>query len=289
MEVHGEFSEELDEDGVSTNLLAITITNTHSKLITSSRFPSPGRTATIPLTIDSTDDDVDNDDMTAKLRGSFDGASGTFQCSGGACTVRNTGGGYVLDGEWTFRTSKSSRVNVPDEEFMHFGWWRQKTNAPGAFAYGTFSSVGSAVSGNGFATLQGSATYEGPAIGQYAIYQPLGTQSNHGEFKATARFTANFDTEMLSGSVSGFDVSSGWSLTLQETSMSDGSVSQGDVSWTIDGNIQDGGNWNGAFHSEIDPYVDDIPDGLTGTFDAAYGPTANPVGRLVGAFGTHKK
>ena len=145
------------------------------------------------------------------------------------------------------------------------------------------------MSGNGFATLQGSATYEGPAIGQYAIYQPLGDQSNHGEFKATARFTANFDRDRLSGSVSGFNVSPGWSLTLKETSMSNGMVTAGDVSWTIDGNIQDGGNWNGAFHSEIDPYVDDIPDGLTGTFDAAYGPTANPVGRLVGAFGTHKK
>ena len=197
----------------------------------------------------------------------------------------------MLDGDWTFRTSKNSKVNVPDGEFMSFGWWRQKTNLAGTFAYRTFSSIGeeSAVSGNGFATLQGSATYEGPAIGQYAIYQPLGTQSNHGEFKATARFTANFDTDRLSGSVSGFGVSPGWSLTLKETSMSNGTVAEGDVSWTIDGNIQDGGNWNGAFHSEIAPYVDHIPDGLTGTFDAAYGPTASPVGRLVGAFGTHKK
>ena len=284
MEVYGAFA--VDED--STNLLAISITDQHNNLITSSHFPTPGRTATIPLTIDSTDDD--NDDMTAKLRGSFDGASGTFQCSGGACTVRNTGGGYVLDGTWTFRTSKTSRVNVPDEEFMHFGWWRKKTNETGAFTYGPISGVGgSAVSGNGFTTLEGSATYEGPAIGQYAIYQPLGTQSNHGAFKATARFTANFDTERLSGSVSGFDVSSGWSLTLQETSMANGTVSQGDVSWTIDGNIQDGGNWNGAFHSEIDPYMDHIPDGLAGEFNAAYGDTDNPVGRLVGAFGTHKK
>ena len=125
MEVHGAFAEDAD----STSLLAIDITDAHNNLITSSRFPSPGRTATIPLTIDSTDDDVDNDDMTAKLSGRFDGASGTFQCSGGACTVRHTGGGYVLDGDWTFRTSKNSKVNVPDGEFMSFGWWRQKTKS----------------------------------------------------------------------------------------------------------------------------------------------------------------
>ena len=281
MEVYNGFAEDAD----NTNLLAITISNAHNNLIASSRFPTAGRTATIPLTIDSDDDDAD--DQTAKLSGRFDGASGTFQCSGGACTVRHTGGGYVLDGDWTFRTSKNSKVKVPDGEFMYFGWWRQKTNTTGAtaFAYGTFSKVGSAVSGGGFATLQGSATYEGRAIGQYAIYQPLGTQSNHGEFRATARFTANFDTDMLSGSVSGFNVSPGWSLTLKETSMSNGTVAEGDVSWTIDGNIQDGGNWNGAFHSEIDPYVDHIPDGLTGTFGAEYA----DVGELVGAFGTHKK
>ena len=87
------------------------------------------------------------------------------------------------------------------------------TNA-GAFNYGMFSETTGPTVGNDFTTLVGSAIYEGPAIGQYAI--PLGTQSNHGEFKATARFTANFETDMLSGSVSGFDVSPGWSLTLKE-------------------------------------------------------------------------
>ena len=198
MEVYGDFTEELDEEGDSTNLLAITITNTHSKLITSSRFPSSGRTATIPLTIDSTDDETDNDDMTAKLRGSFDGASGTFQCSGGPCTVRNTGGGYVLTGgTWTFRTSKSSTVTSPTwSSCTLVGGVKRRITQGGAFTYGTFQRrrrKRNLVAGSGFTSLEGSATYEGPAIGQYAIYQPLGTQSNHGAFKATARFTANFD------------------------------------------------------------------------------------------------
>ena len=42
--------------------------------------------------------------------------------------------------------------------------------------------------------VNGTATYSGPAVGYYAIYQPLGTQSGHGEFNATATLTADFDS-----------------------------------------------------------------------------------------------
>ena len=42
--------------------------------------------------------------------------------------------------------------------------------------------------------VNGTATYSGPAVGYYAIYQPLGTQSGHGEFSATATLTADFDS-----------------------------------------------------------------------------------------------
>ena len=52
-----------------------------------------------------------------------------------------------------------------------------------------------------------------------------------------------------------FDVSPDWSLTLNETSVAGGTAAGGGVSWTIKGNAVDGGIWNGAFRSEIDPYV----------------------------------
>ena len=176
-------------------------------------------------------------------------------------------------------------MRVADTSYMNFGWWRKKTLATGEFSYGTFSSAGTTVDASGFADLEGTATYEGPAVGQYAIYQPLGSQSNHGAFKATARLSANFDTEMISGAVTGFDVNSGWAVTLKETAMTSGSITQGDVEWTIDGNTEAGGDWNGTFHSEFAPHVDTYPDGVAGTFDAQY----NSVGRMVGAFGAHKK
>ena len=181
-------------------------------------------------------------------------------------------------------------VHVDDINFMYFGWWRQETTEgefTGRFDYQMLSNTSNEATASDFATLAGSAIYEGPAIGQYAI--PLAAQLNHGKFTATARFTADFDTDILSGSVTGFDVAPGWSLTLHETEMANGNVTMGDVSWTIDGNTRDGGEWDGDFHSEIRPYAGHFPDGLTGTFDAEHGPADNPVARLQGAFGTHKQ
>ena len=263
----------------------------HKKLIKSGRFPRSPSTINIPLTVD---EDGDNTyDTTAWFSGTFGGASGSFQCVGGGavpCSVRYTGANYIVDdgSTWTFRTSKSATVRVDDASYMSFGWWRKQTIDSGAFSYGVFRNTGDAEI-DGYSMLEGTATYEGPAIGQYAIYQPLGTQSNYGSFKATARLSANFDTDKISGAVTGFDVNSGWAVTLKETSMdatgttTDDNVSN--VSWTIDGNTEDGGNWNGEFHSEIDPHVDTYPEGVAGTFEAKYA----EVGRMVGAFGAHKK
>ena len=98
---------------------------------------------------------------------------------------------------------------------------------------------------------------------------------------------ANFGTNMLSGSITGFDVSPGWSVTLKETSMTGGTVTGAadSVSWTIDGNTQEGGSWNAEFQSELDDYQGHIPEGVTGTFDAEYA----DVGRLQGAYGARVK
>ena len=272
------------------NVLEATIQAADSDLVasTSHLFPTGGGTDTVDLTEEP--DANDDNTQTGLITGTFDGAPGFYRCVGSSpgvpCSVRHTGRGYVLDdGTWTFRTrSANATVNVDDKDFMYFGWWRRETNT-GQFSYGVFGepepNTNTVAGNNDFTTLTGSADYVGPAIGQYAI--PFGTESNHGEFKATARFTANFDTDKLSGTVRGFDVNPGWSLTLKETDMPTGTVATGRVSWTIDGNTLDGGTWDGKFQSEINPYAGHIPDGLTGTFEAIYG----TIGRLQGAYGTH--
>ena len=230
----------------------------------------------------------------ARFSGTFHGASGEFRCIGsgdGACTVQYTGVNYNLgNGVWTFRTSKNSKVNVPDAQYMHFGWWRRQTISDGMFRYGTFRGTnGSPLNGTGFNGLEGTAVYQGPAIGQYAIYAPLSPLSNHGNFNATARLTANFGNETdggnISGSITGFDVNPGWTVTLKETTMPSGAIAQGDVSWMIDGNTEDGGNWDATFHADLEDHIDTRPDGVTGTFSAHY----DTVGRMVGAFGAHKQ
>ena len=197
----------------------------HGDKVASSSFPSTSNTRIFALTRRMDDTAADAaPDLTAGISGRFDGASGTFTCTArtaDGCTVFNSGATYTFNGDWTFKTSSNARVSVPDTNYTYFGWWRRE-DSTGAFSYNTFSMPGTAAVGSSFNTLTGSATYEGPAIGLYAIYQPLGAQSGHGEFKATARFSANFTANTLSGSVTGFDVNPDWSLTLGSTTMSGG-------------------------------------------------------------------
>ena len=273
----------------------LTIDSTdHGDKVASSSFPSTSSTRIFPLTR-RTDDIQPTDplNLTAGISGSFDGASGTFTCTStneNGCTVFYSGSTYTFAGTWTFKTSSSARVSVPDTNYAYFGWWRREDNT-GAFDYNTFNVPGTAPGGS-FDALTGSATYEGPATGLYAISQPLGAQSGHGEFKATARFSANFNANTLSGSVTGFDVTGfdvnpDWSLTLGSTSMAGGTVTGGTVSWTIGDSTRDGGSWTGAFHSDADPFPTPgyHPDALTGTFDADY----EAVARIRGAYGAHRQ
>ena len=280
-----------DEDTDDDANFKITIAAAHKTLIASSQFPRFGDIAEIRLTTDTDETpDMVNDEVT--FSGTFDRAGGTFRCTntgGDPCIVRHDGGGYVIvAGTLTFETAQSRKVDVADIDFMYFGWWRQK-NEDGGFLYGNFSHPGmTPATGGLFTALGGSATYEGPAIGQYAVYEPLGTQSNYGEFKATARLTANFGNAQadgtLSGSISGFDVSSDWSLSLKQATISNGAVTDGNVSWTIDGHTEEVGSWSGRFHSNIRPYNGHIPDGLTGEFTAEF----DNDGSLRGAYGAHK-
>ena len=268
-----------DAAATDTAVFRIEVDDTdHKTLIKSSRFPtSAGETK-----------DIDPD---TTFSGSFDTASGTFSCGMDLCTVRNTGNGFVTEaGTLTFEAPESRTVKVADEDFMYFGWWRRANN-DGTFSYGGFSDDGIApVAGIPFNQLEGEATYLGSAIGQYAIYEPLSTRSNHGEFKATARLTANFgdgsDEGTLSGSITGFDVSPDWSLSLKQATITNASVTAGDVSWTIDGHTADEeGAWTGNFHSNDNPYDGQRPDGLIGTFTAQFDNDA----RLVGAYGAHRQ
>ena len=265
----------------------------YEDLITSPSFPTAGGEKDITLTIDSNTTDGETTKDTARFSGFFAGASGTFYCEAsnpGAvdqCNVDHDGDtGYTLSGGiWTFQTSKTAKVKVPDTNYMHFGWWRQK--GTGMFSYKTFT--GSSVAVPDVGSVSGTARYVGPAIGQYAIYQSYpGSPSNHGEFNATARLTANFGaTTMVYGSVTSFDVNPDWALTLKEKEVTGGRVADGAISWTIGGNTDENdtleGTWEGQFHNELEEFGDQHPEGISGRFHASY----EGVAKLRGAYGAH--
>ena len=115
---------------------------------------------------------------------------------------------------------------------------------------------------------------------------PSGGESSAGSFTARAELTANFDSNMLSGTVTNFSNASDWSLTLNAASYGRRCRTKprhGTVSWTIAGNTEDSGGWEAQFFSDVTPYAGHIPEGVAGTFDAQFA----DVGRLTGAFGAH--
>lgn len=255
-----------------------------------------------------------NDLDTARISGTFQGASGHFECTGAAaCTIGRRGDRYVtVSGTWVFKTTDRATVRIEDRSYAYFGWWKRQQKSNETYSFLPFAGIAGDATTGGNATLQysatsdttafnaltDSATYRGPAVGQYAIYQPLGGESSTGAFTARTELTANFDANTLSGTVTNFSNDSSWSLTLNSASMADGRVpdtGRGAVDWTIAGNTSDvQGNWDAEFYSESD-YVGQVPDGVVGTFTAAFdadidgdGTADEIVGGIVGAFGARK-
>ena len=235
-------------------------------------------------------------------RGSLGGAGGTYRCGGASkaetCDVDYRGGrSFDFVGAWSFAPSSGTvGVDVVDETYMYFGWWSRENLNPGqddtVWSFRAFHGGIGVDDGRDMNVddVNGTATYQGPAVGYYAVYQPLGTQSGHGEFNATATLTADFDsaTETLEGRIDQFSGHSDWFLTLKRGTINNGtaSVDTDGVTWSIGGIPHDGGEWEAAFYSNLDETDDRmgvVPSGVAGTFEAEY----STVGRLIGAFGAH--
>ncbi len=270
-----------DTNGLDTGGNLPVVAGTDAMLIASPDFPTgPG------IRTHAEDGDPD-----ATVAGTFDGAAGTWTCTppaGGACTssVRD-GGGIDLAGGWTFVPAPGAVVATADAEHQYFGWWLRKTGS--AYAVGVFHAGAGAAADEfaDLAALQGTATYRGPAAGQFVIIPQIGSASA-GAFTAAAELAVDFgsaaDAGMVTGTVDGFRVEGQampWSLELQAAQVhADGRIASGATVWTVDGRAA--GNtaaWSARFH---DVNADRVPTVATGTFDALY----DDVGRLTGAFGT---
>ena len=227
------------------------------------------------------------------IPGSYYGVAGTYSCTpgtGGTCVATKQAMGYSLGGEgsptWTFKPNDpEARVTeMPDTVYAVYGWWLHET-ADGA-TVSAFTGYRGAEAATGVTALNGSATYKGGAAGKYAV--SAGAHNDSGHFTADAELKANFNTEMISGTINNFmggdDMPRDWSVALKAGPViADGtiaSVAEG-TTWTMGGtDAAASGSWSGALYNNNDGGV---PGAGTGTFHSKFGNT----GRMVGAFGVN--
>ena len=211
----------------------------------------------------------------ATTGGTYDGVSGKFSCTGdeNTCTVTRTDDTTTIGGTWTFEaTNLNSGAPVDqDDAYLYFGIWSSIPDIISGETYNfRYVAGGGDVTGSdltGFATLTGSATFSGGAVGMYTTQGQVGGQNAKiGTFTATATLNADFGDGTTAGTLSGRidnfredgSTLAGWLVTLgSETNVGAASVitlaavGTDDVSGSTVANIGGlsvGGSWGAKFY-----------------------------------------
>ena len=152
------------ENGMDFQSLNVETDN--ASLIMAARFTA-GTVAALTFDFDDTNTmDMDEAD---EVTGTYNGAPGTYRCNGTAlCTVSIDEMGKVdgVGGMWIFTPAMGATSDQPDYDYLHYGFWLQKTaDADGVLTYDEVQTfAGSSVDPSGsVATVRGSATYDGGA------------------------------------------------------------------------------------------------------------------------------
>ena len=232
--------------------------------------------------------------------GSYQGVSGTYSCTlpgiTDTCTamVASNGKGFALGGTgtWTFKPTdpEDKIMSTPDANYSSYGWWI-RTDADGKVIVSAFHGFRGTDDGNGgvsnITALNGTAVYMGGAAGKYALSSSTGGTNDSGHFTADVMLSADFNTEMISGTVDNFMGADGemrnWSVELMKSGISnDGDIGSSEMTkWTIDGTTAAAsGEWSGNLR---EMGKDGVPEVATGTFYSHYGSD----GKIVGAFGAN--
>jgi hypothetical protein len=250
--------------------------------------------------------------------GTFGGIQGRFTCQPtaaagatiGECRIRRTMTVVTEDGqtttvvrvtpimddndEWWFKPLGDAMVTNAD--YMIFGAWLTNADDPGgARAAGAFADGGVPYDQTQFTDLTGTATYTGPAAGQYAERTAGTGDSKSGQFTAMAELTADFGetggNDFIEGMIDEFRTrlrggsvwsSREWLVELERTMIDDeaNGFTVGDTSGRADSH-----NWVGRWGVEFfgattavqaDGTVGAItpvpkPSGVAGTFSASSG------------------
>ena len=242
-----------------------------------------------------------NEETVIDVPGSYHGVSGTYYCDTGDGTSTCSadvaaGGGFTLGGSgtWTFKPGDANArvTDMKDNAYASYGWWIHKAANDGDFTASAFHDFKGEAGTVEISTLVGgTATYVGGATGKYALHSTTGGTNDAGHFTARAMLEADFEDDMITGTVDQFMGADGmsrkWSVELKETGIgADGTITalttEGTV-WTIDGTAADAaGSWSGNLREEGS---DGVPKVATGTFYSEFGRDA---GKMVGAFGANK-
>ena len=180
--------------------------------------------------------------------GTYDGVPGEFQCSSSDdCVVMADPTGtpsIVGAGQFTF-TPDDLTTLVPkvDSDYLYFGYWLHKPDAPGGDHRFSLIAGGSdmfTVRGNDnprtpdntdpysiVHTLAGEARYSGPAAGKYVTRSVIPNTAEIGQFTATVDLIVDFGTATTAGDVDGVvrDFMEGgaslgnWRVTLMHASL----------------------------------------------------------------------
>ena len=255
------------------------------------------------------------------VSGSYHGVSGTYTCTpgdGNTCVSRVAADGFDLGvvgsggsftaGSWSFAPSTPTAkvMSVADTHYASYGWWIHTAEdgklTASAFVDnkddGTATNVPAAT---GITALRGTATYSGGAAGKYALSSSTGGTNDAGHFTARATLQADFNDDMITGTIDNFmgadGMSRDWSVELMESAIGDtGLIRRSDddnsdvaaadpgamTKWTVDGTAGSAsGGWTGSLQVNGD---DGVPKVGTGTFHSTHGPGNS----MVGAFGATK-
>ena len=295
---------------VASRTMYIGATLTSTKDVAGDMFPTAGVTT---YTADPTTNAV-------VLRGTYQGAAGSYRCTGTTCTAAaGSSGAIELGGTaavWAFVHDSGAMTSTPDANYLFFGWWLTKDKDGDPTSASAFTGVVGSIQGDGTtalatdpaaATQQGSATYAGHAAGKFAINNPLGG-SDAGHFTADATLTAKFGnsaTAGVSGTLENFmanEKAVPWSVSLNRAAWGTSPVGSfastaavanvaDRTTWSIDGKSGgESGSWSGQAYDEKPgnaPTGDgsNVPTSLTGRFHSEFGSTHT----MVGAFGATKE
>ena len=190
-------------------------------------------------------------------------------------------------------TPESTTQTVTDTDYLSLGAWLfvpdNVTNATD-YLFGAFADGGDPFLQSNIMALQGTASYEGNAIGVYTEMTPEGTSISDfdGDVRLNASFGGTSDLGTISGSITNFEVGgeqADGTLTLgtanigmQNSGFFDGAVSGFDDERTYEG------QWGGQFFGNRES--DGKPGSVAGTFG---GHSTDDAASFVGAIGAHKQ